>query len=330
VWPLRSQTRRKSSTREPRLKVELKTTRFDEQRGEIRRLEGNDLDVDEWEGEDDFVPRYNIAPRTNVPVIRRRDEGRGGPSDAGPSSSSDSSSNPSSSSSAPAEPAGSAPADAPEAPSESRPPTGQAKHTPPRPSAPTHSGKKLPLIMQTMKWGLIPHWAKVEDKSLNTINARGENLVAGGGIWGAIKARKRCAIPCEGCVPRLKSQPSFPPTSPIEMLNETIDGTHRYYEWLTKGKDKLPHFVKRKDGNLLLMAGLYDCALIDNQPLWTFTIVTTEANRDFDWLHERQPVFLTTKQDLETWLDTSIPAWTDALNRIVSRSYNDKSVPLDW
>ena len=114
------------------------------------------------------------------------------------------------------------------------------------------------------------------------------------------------------------------------MLNETIDGTHRYYEWLTKGKDKLPHFVKRKDGNLLLMAGLYDCALIDNQPLWTFTIVTTEANRDFDWLHERQPVFLTTKQDLETWLDTSIPAWTDALNRIVSRSYNDKSVPLDW
>lgn len=37
----------------------------------------------------------------------------------------------------------------------------------------------------------------------------------------------------------------------------------RYYEWLTKGKDKLPHFIKRKDGKLMLMAGLYDCATIE-------------------------------------------------------------------
>jgi len=37
----------------------------------------------------------------------------------------------------------------------------------------------------------------------------------------------------------------------------------RYYEWLTKGKDKLPHFTKRSDGALLMMAGLYDCATIE-------------------------------------------------------------------
>ena len=71
---------------------------------------------------------------------------------------------------------------------------------------------------------------------------------------------------------------------------------HRYYEWLTKGKDKLPHFTKHKDGRLMLMAGLYDCvtlegkllfvyrpcithfALGQNTPLWTFTVVTTESN----------------------------------------------------
>lgn len=56
------------------------------------------------------------------------------------------------------------------------------------------------LIMQTMKWGLVPHWSKHEDKTLNTTNARSENLVEGGGMWGSLKGKKRCAIPCEGCV----------------------------------------------------------------------------------------------------------------------------------
>ena len=41
--------------------------------------------------------------------------------------------------------------------------------------------------------------------------------------------------------------------------NNFIAGSNRYYEWLTKGKEKLPHFTKRKDGKLLLLAGLYDC-----------------------------------------------------------------------
>lgn len=32
----------------------------------------------------------------------------------------------------------------------------------------------------------------------------------------------------------------------------------RYYEWQTKGRDKLPHFTKHPDGKVMLMAGLYD------------------------------------------------------------------------
>jgi putative SOS response-associated peptidase YedK len=31
----------------------------------------------------------------------------------------------------------------------------------------------------------------------------------------------------------------------------------RYYEWQTKGKEKIPYFTKHADGNLMLMAGLY-------------------------------------------------------------------------
>jgi len=52
--------------------------------------------------------------------------------------------------------------------------------------------------MKTMKWGLVPHWSKFEDKTLNTTNARSENLVEGGGMWASIKGKNRCAIPCQG------------------------------------------------------------------------------------------------------------------------------------
>lgn len=58
-------------------------------------------------------------------------------------------------------------------------------------------------FIQTMKWGLIPHWSKHEDTTLNTINAKAENLVEGGGMWGSIKGRKRCAVLCQGCVTAL-------------------------------------------------------------------------------------------------------------------------------
>jgi putative SOS response-associated peptidase YedK len=87
-----------------------------------------------------------------------------------------------------------------------------------------------------MKWGLVPHWSNHDDGNLNTINARCEALVEGGGMWGSIKGKKRCAIPCQG-----------------------------YYEWLKKGKERLPYFTKRADDNLLLLAGMYDCVTLEGK-----------------------------------------------------------------
>ncbi|KAH6904526.1 DUF159 domain-containing protein [Coprinopsis sp. MPI-PUGE-AT-0042] len=238
-------------------------------RGNLRRQPSYNLDIDEWEDEDDFVPRYNIAPRSNAPVLRRRDAtpSGSGTSNAGASDSASSSSGP----------------------SESIADT--TSSAPPAPAEPPASRTINPsddLKLQTMKWGLVPHWSKVEDKTLMTTNARSENLVEGRGMWESIKGKKRCAIPCIG-----------------------------YYEWLTKGKDKIPHLTKRKDGELLFMAGLYDCAIIEGKPLWSFTIVTTEANDNFSWLHERQPVFLTTRDEIDRWLDTSSGVWDADLTRMV-------------
>ena len=101
--------------------------------------------MDEWIDEAEFIPRYNIAPRTQAPVIRRRRR-RGDPG----------------------------------------------------PSNAEGGGSNDGLVLHTMKWGLVPHWSKFEDKTLNTTNARSENLIEGGGMWASIKGKKRCAIPCQG------------------------------------------------------------------------------------------------------------------------------------
>lgn len=64
------------------------------------------------------------------------------------------------------------------------------------------------MILHTMKWGLVPHWSKHEDTTLNTINARGESLVEGTGMWRSLRSRMRCAIPCEGYVAYTDSRKS--------------------------------------------------------------------------------------------------------------------------
>jgi putative SOS response-associated peptidase YedK len=96
----------------------------------------------------------------------------------------------------------------------------------------------------------------------------------------------------------------------------------------------------------MLMAGLFDSVVLEGQvvvllsrnteigyvgesrPLWTFSIVTTSANKDFSWLHDRQPVFLPTRQALDKWLDASLQKWTPELTKMVEPYHG--SVPLLW
>ena len=87
--------------------------------------------------------------------------------------------------------------------------------------------------LQSMKWGLIPFWTKRNPdygSMLKTINCRDDSLFENKGMWTTMKHKKRCIVIAQG-----------------------------FYEWLKKGKDKVPHYVKRKDGQLMCMAGLWDC-----------------------------------------------------------------------
>jgi putative SOS response-associated peptidase YedK len=81
----------------------------------------------------------------------------------------------------------------------------------------------------------------------------------------------------------------------------------------------------------MLLAGLYDSTVLEgeSQPLWTFSIVTTVANKEFEWLHERQPVILSSQAAIDTWLDVSSQTWSDALTKLVE-PYHDSTSPLEW
>lgn len=138
-----------------------------------------------------------------------------------------------------------------------------------------------------MKWGLIPSFAEdMKRWTGRTFNCRKDSLLEGRSIWVPPRKHKRCLVFAEG-----------------------------YYEWMNQGKNKVPYFIKRKDGNLICFAGLWEkntkvdekgTKHSDDNPLYSFTIVTTDAHKGMEWLHSRMPLIVDpTDKFVEKWLDPS-------------------------
>jgi putative SOS response-associated peptidase YedK len=150
--------------------------------------------------------------------------------------------------------------------------------------------------LQSMKWGLIPFWTKRSPdygSQLKTINCRNDSLIEDRGMWTTMKKHKRCIVVAEG-----------------------------FYEWLKKnnGKEKIPHFVKRKDGQLMLLAGLWDSVTYEGSEdkLYTYTIITTDSNKQLNFLHDRMPVILEPdSQGLKDWLDPTNNGWSKELQNLL-------------
>ncbi|KAI1270247.1 DUF159-domain-containing protein [Xylariaceae sp. FL1019] len=165
-------------------------------------------------------------------------------------------------------------------------------------SSDTDSGneKETRYKLQAMKWGLIPFWTKRNPGyggMMKTINCRSEGLAQSGGMWSSMKGKKRCIVVAEG-----------------------------FYEWLKKGKEKVPHFVKRTDGKLMCFAGLWDAVVFEDnetkQTLYTYTIITTESNKQLNFLHDRMPVILDNgSEELRTWLDPKRHEWSSELQSLL-------------
>jgi putative SOS response-associated peptidase YedK len=125
-----------------------------------------------------------------------------------------------------------------------------------------------------MRWGLLPAWVKDPRKFSLLINARAETVLEKPAFKNAMK-RRRCLIPADG-----------------------------YYEWQGPEKRKRPHFIHRRDGSPIGLAGLAETWIGPNgEELDTVAIVTAPAGADLAVLHHRVPVTIA-PDDFERWLDS--------------------------
>jgi len=136
------------------------------------------------------------------------------------------------------------------------------------------------LIYKSMRWGLVPMWAKDIKIGNQAINARVETAAAKPLFRGAWKER-RCLVPASGL-----------------------------YEWKTfpTGETKTrsfkqPFYISRKDGLPLTFAGLWEKW---KDGMLSFTILTTEAYQGIKDLHTRTPMMLD-EQGSKSWLDGNPP-----------------------
>ena len=137
------------------------------------------------------------------------------------------------------------------------------------------------LMYKTMRWGLVPMWAKDIKIGNQAINARVETAATKPLFRGAWKER-RCLVPASG-----------------------------FYEWQTfpssetKSRSfKQPFYISRKDGLPLTFAGLREKW---KDGMLSFTILTTEAYEGIRDLHTRTPMILN-EQGRKSWLEGEPPA----------------------
>jgi putative SOS response-associated peptidase YedK len=132
-----------------------------------------------------------------------------------------------------------------------------------------------------MKWGLVPFWAKDPRIGLRMINARSEEIFQKPAFRKPIRGQ-RCLVPASG-----------------------------FYEWmevnLEERKEKYPFYITLKNQKVFSMAGVYDVWKdAEGHELFSYAIITTNANKVMSKIHERMPVILKSEdEDLYLSKDTT-------------------------
>lgn len=137
-------------------------------------------------------------------------------------------------------------------------------------------------VLDVVRWGLVPPWAKDPSVGDRMINARAETVATSNAYRRAF-ARRRCIVPADG-----------------------------FYEWKRIGGPpskprKQPWYFHRRDGAPLAFAGLWeswrDPAAGEDAPrLRTCTVITTAADGVVGPVHDRMPARLA-ESAWDAWLD---------------------------
>lgn len=131
--------------------------------------------------------------------------------------------------------------------------------------------------LRTMRWGLVPHWAKSKSVGAKMINARADTAGSKPAFRTSM-AKRRCLLPADG-----------------------------WFEWRRDANGKQPFFMTRTDGHSLALAGLWStwrdpAADPDAPPLVTCAVLTTDAVGELTTIHDRMPLVLP-PDAWATWLD---------------------------
>lgn len=127
-----------------------------------------------------------------------------------------------------------------------------------------------------LRWGLVPSWAKDLRIGARMINARSETVHEKPAFRAALRHR-RCVVPING-----------------------------WFEWRRENGEKQPYFIRLAGGALISLAGLWERWEKGDDPVETFTVLTTGASPPLAGLHHRQPAIVS-PQDLGPWLDPATP-----------------------
>ncbi|KAH0607934.1 uncharacterized protein H6S33_001986 [Morchella sextelata] len=163
----------------------------------------------------------------------------------------------------------------------------------------TGAGGGTRFGLTAMRWGLIPSWSwpstttsttpTPPPTTLTTINCRDTSLRHSTGLWSTLKHTQRCIIPAQG-----------------------------FYEWhKTASQQRIPHFIKRRDGGLLFFAGLWESHTpASGAPYYSYTIVTTAAAPAMRFVHERMPVVVEAgSEEMRLWLAPGV-RWGERLQGV--------------
>jgi len=143
--------------------------------------------------------------------------------------------------------------------------------------APTQSsliirGEAKSRSVHMARWGLVPSWSRDLSLGARMINASAEEI-EDKPVFREAFTGQRCLVPTNG-----------------------------FYEWQTRGARKQPYKIGLRNGALCAFAGLWEKWTPEvGDPVETFTIITTRANRLVSEVHERMPVIIA-PADYQRWL----------------------------
>lgn len=136
--------------------------------------------------------------------------------------------------------------------------------------------------ISSMRWGLIPYWAKDASIGAKMINARAESLIDKPAFKDAIE-RRRCLVPADA----------------FYEWKKTSDGSHIV---------RKPFLIRMKDDEAFAFAGIWDrWTSPDGKIVLSVSILTTDANPLVRDVHDRMPVIVP-REHYDLWLD---PAFRD-------------------